>query len=477
MNIAIIILAIALVAVAGLCIVLLSQMKRGTSGVADTQALLEAERRAAEERARRFDEMQRLYIEDAKRNSEYQMQQMQRLEQQHREQIERLERQHREQQQRLEEQYRDQAQLYARQHEEQTQRSSLEFDAMARKALERQSEALSHYNSEQLNALLDPMRQKLEEFNRAVNDSYVKENAARQSLNDQIERLMTFNNRIGEEARNLAKALKGDRKVQGDWGETVLETLLEQAGLQRGINFETQVTSDDSGKALRDEDGRHVRPDVVVSLPGDRRIIIDSKVSLTAYIDLVSAETDVEQSMAQRRLVESVKNHINELAGSKYQKIVKNSAEHILMFMPNEGAYIAAVQADPKLWDYAFARNVVIVAPTHLFSVMQLISQLWRQEDQNRNAAEIAKLGGLIHDKVVTFLTDFESISKHIQSAETSYEKCLRHLTGGGTSIVARTERMKNLGAKAGKHISQSMLDAAQLNADLELEAPALDAE
>lgn len=466
MNIVSIILTLVVVALSVLLVVIIS--KRPANSANEAQA--EADRAAAEERYKRFEEMQRMYMDDARRNAEYQMQQMQRLEQQHQTQIQHLEQQHREHIERLERENRAQAERFAEAQAEQKRTAQLEFEALSRETLRLQSEAMERYNSDQLKGLLDPMRERLEAFNKAVSEAYIKDNADRRSLQDQIERLMNFNNRIGEEANNLAKALKGDNKVQGEWGETVLETLLEQAGLQKGINFETQVTTDDTGRTLRDEDGKHIRPDVIVALPEGRRIIIDSKVSLTSYLDLVAADDKPAIDAAKARLVESVKGHIQELAGGKYQKEVKNSAEHILMFMPNEGAYIAAVQAEPKLWDYAFSRGVVIVAPTHLFSVMQLISQLWRQDGQNRNAAEIAKLGGLIYDKVATFLNDFEGIAKHLQAADNAYEKCRKHLTSGGTSIVARADRMRTLGAKASKAISQAMLDSADLNSDLELD-------
>lgn len=347
--------------------------------------------------------------------------------------------------------------------EEMRRQTRLEFEALSAKVLANQKNQLQAENAERLGNILTPLKIQIEEFNKTVNDSYVKENASRQSLSDQIERLARLNQTISAEARNLADALRGNSKVQGDWGETILETLLEQAGLKRDINYTVQLTRDEGGASLRDEEGSLRRPDVVVLLPADRKIIIDSKVSLKSYLEYTEAQDEEQREAAALRVAYSMRRHVDELALKKYQKLVKNSAEHVLMFVPNEGAYFAAIGADPSLWNYAFERQVVIVSPTHLFSVMQLVEQIWRGEKQNRNAAEIARLGGLIYDKVATFTHDFESIQKGLQSTEAAWEKCLRHLTSGNTSIVARTRRMRELGAKATKHIAAGVEDSADL--------------
>lgn len=347
--------------------------------------------------------------------------------------------------------------------EEMRRQTRLEFEALSAKVLANQKNQLQAENAERLGNILTPLRIQIEEFSKAVNDSYVKENASRQSLSDQIERLAMLNQTISAEARNLSEALRGNSKVQGDWGETILETLLEQAGLKRDINYTLQLTQDEGGSALRDDEGNLRRPDVVVHLPADRKIIIDSKVSLKSYLEFTEAADNEQREAAALRVAYSMRRHVDELALKKYQKIVKNSAEHVLMFVPNEGAYFAAIGADPSLWQYAFERRVVIVSPTHLFSVMQLVEQIWRGEKQNRNAAEIARLGGLIYDKVATFSHDFESIQKGLQSTEAAWEKCLRHLTSGNTSIIARTRRMRELGAKATKHLATGVEDSANL--------------
>lgn len=332
--------------------------------------------------------------------------------------------------------------------------ASMEFRNIAQETLRTSTETLRSDNSRELDSLLTPLREQLGEFRRAVTDSYVKENASRRSLADQIDRLINLNLTIGEEARNLTSALKGNSKVQGDWGEMVLETLLESAGMKKGVNFYTQQGSDASGAALRDADtGRALRPDVVVLLPDDHKLVIDSKVSLTAFSEYHQAPTDELRDRAARRHLSSVRRHVDELAAKKYQNVVKGSAEHVLMFIPNEGAWMLALSLDPDLWKYAYERHVAIVSPTHIFSVMQMTAQLWRLERQNRNAAEIAKLGGLLYDKFVAFTKDFEAVERNLRQVQSSYDECRRHLQSGGTSLASRAERLRELGVKATRRL------------------------
>lgn len=337
--------------------------------------------------------------------------------------------------------------------------SALQFKNLASELLRESTESLRHTNSEQLDAVLTPLKEKLDVFSKAVNDTYVKENATRKSLSDQIDRLMRLNMTIGDETRNLSSALKGNSKVQGQWGEMVLESLLEGAGMIKGVNFFVQMGSEMGGGAISGEDGKRLRPDVVVLLPDDHRIVIDSKVSLTAYLEYVGASPGPERQRAARRHIDSVRRHVDELASRSYGSFVKNAAEHVLMFIPNEGAYFAANEIDHDIWKYAYDRNVVIVSPTHIFSVMQIISQLWRQENQNRNAAEIARLGGLMYDKFVAFTAELDNISRQLKGVESAYEKCRRHLTEGGTSLVRRAERMRELGAKASKRLNPTLVE------------------
>lgn len=344
--------------------------------------------------------------------------------------------------------------------------TSATFQAMANEMLTRSTSSLRKENTEQIDLLLKPLREKIETFSRTMNEANVSQTASTKSLNDQIDRLLKLNLSIGEEARNLALALKGDSKTQGDWGEMVLETLLESAGMKEGINFRTQVTDNESGEKLRDEDGRVLRPDVVVLLPGEHKIVIDSKVSLVDYTRYYEAETEEDKKHFASRHVASVKRHVEELYAKNYQKLVKGSAEHVLMFMPVEGAYLSAIQTDPELWKYAYDRKVVIVSPTHIFSVMQIVAQMWRQDMQNKNAAEIAKQAAGMYDVFVSFTEDFAKVGKNLQNAVKSFEDCENRLSRSNRSLVAKAERMKKLGLKTKKMLGESLLAESEIDLD-----------
>lgn len=341
--------------------------------------------------------------------------------------------------------------------------SEATFRAMANELLLNSTTSLRSENAAQMEELLRPLRDRIESFSKTMNDAYVSQTAGTKSLNDQIDRLLKLNASIGEEARNLTLALKGDTKKQGDWGEMVLETLLENAGMQRGIHFRTQVTDQDSGEKLRDEDGRLMRPDIVVSLPGDHKLIIDSKVSLTDYTRSLEAKSEEERARFSARHVASVKRHVDELDRKGYQKLVKGAAEHVLMFVPVEGAYLAAVQTDPELWKYAYDRKVVIVSPTHIFSVMQIVAQMWRQEKQNRNAAEIARQAGALYDVFVRFTEDFSKVGRSLQTAMNTYDDCSRRLSRSNQSLVAKAERLRTLGLKTTKRLGENILAEADV--------------
>lgn len=345
-------------------------------------------------------------------------------------------------------------------HAEETRKATLEqLNMISERNLRASEQELRQTNHVEMERLLAPMKERLDRFNEAVRQSYMSENASRQSLTDQIQLLMQLNHDIGKEAHNLTTALKGDSKVQGDWGETLLQTLLESAGLVRGIHFFVQVTTDDSGKQLTDESGRRQRPDIVVNLTDGHRMVIDSKVSLTAYTRYMSAETEEDRKREGKLHVMSVKKHIDELGAKRYQKQIKGAADHVLMFMPVEGSYFVAMQLEPELWRYAYERNVAIVSPTHLFSVMQLVSQLWIKDKQERNTEEIARQGGLLYDRIASFLTELEGLGNSIENARSRYDRCVETLTKGRQSVVARAERLRELGTPVKKRISNTFYD------------------
>ncbi len=334
------------------------------------------------------------------------------------------------------------------------EQSRLHFSNLAEEILKKQSAALKTENTELIANALNPVKTKLEEFSKTITDSYVKETADRKSLSDQIERLMQLNSDIGKEARNLTTALKGDSKIQGDWGEMVLETLLENAGMVKGKNYFTQVTRDDADQTIKDESGKQLRPDVVVALPDNHKMVIDSKVSLTAYSDYMSASTDDEKKEIGKRHIRSVKSHINELGDKKYQKYIKDSADHVLMFIPNEGAYYLAMQLEPDLWKYAYDQKVVMVSPTHLFSVMQIVAQLWQQDRQNKYAMEIAKAGGELYDKFVDYYNDMTKVEKSLNDVVKNFEKCHKDVENR-VGLTAKANKLKELGAKATKNLPE----------------------
>lgn len=351
---------------------------------------------------------------------------------------------------------------YEQQNEALRQEMMLQFNVLASDVLKRNSESLKETNSEQIDALLRPLKENIESFKKTISEGYVKESSSRKLLEAQIERLVKLNETIGEEARNLTSALKGNSKVQGDWGEMILETLLENAGLERGINFETQLTRDSGGNVLKNDEGKLLRPDVLIKLPDNHSIIVDSKVSLTAFVDYCNAEDENVRIVAGKKHLQSVYAHIDELHAKMYQNNLKGAADYVMMFIPNESAYIAAVQLDINLWKYAYERGVIIVSPTHLFSVMSIVSQLWRQDKQNRNAMLIAERGGKLYDKLVLFMESFEKVGKSIDDAMTSYNKSFNQLRTGKGNVLRQAEDMKALGAKASKSLPERLSDSAE---------------
>lgn len=331
------------------------------------------------------------------------------------------------------------------------QESANQFQALAASIMKTQTEGLKQQNMEQLEAILRPLSENIDGFRKAVNDTYVQENASRKSLTDQIDRLMKLNESIGSEARNLTSALKGNSKVQGDWGEMILETMLQNAGLEKGIHYVTQLTHDDDGSVLKDDEGKRQRPDVVVNMPDSRRLIIDSKVSLTAFTEYCAEENPERRKQLVKEHLASVKRHIDELAAKKYQNSITGSADHVMMFIPNEGAYIAAVQEDTDLWQYAYTRHVALVSPTHLFSSMRIVSQLWVQDKQNRNTLEIARKGGALYDKVMLYMESMQELGNALEKARTSYDTALTRLATGRGNVAKLSSDLQKLGAKATK--------------------------
>ena len=328
--------------------------------------------------------------------------------------------------------------------------SRLVFADVARQLLSEQSHAMREANETRMGEIVKPLRDNLESLRRTIDGYKTEQVSYAAALKQQIKDLSDMNRNISQEAKELTLALRGDSKVQGDWGEMMLKQILDMSGLQEGVNYETQMTREADGSVLKGESGGRLRPDVVFFMPDNKRLIIDSKTSLTAYIDYVNATDDGERADALKRHLTSVRKHVDELAAKKYQTI-KDSADFVMMFVPNEPAYMLAMSADATLWEYAYKRQVVMVSPTHLISVVKLISQLWARDRQSKNAIAIADEAGKMYDKLVSFITDMEQVGKALDGAQKAHAEALKKLSEGRGNLVGRAAKIKDLGAKATK--------------------------
>lgn len=328
--------------------------------------------------------------------------------------------------------------------------SRLVFADVARQLLSEQSHAMRDANEARMGEIVKPLRDNLESLRRTIDGYKTEQVSYAAALKQQIKDLSDMNRNISQEAKELTLALRGDSKVQGDWGELMLKQILDMSGLQEGVNYETQMTREADGSVLKGESGGRLRPDVVFFMPDNKRLIIDSKTSLTAYIDYVNATDDGERADALKRHLTSVRKHVDELAAKKYQTI-KDSADFVMMFVPNEPAYMLAMSADATLWEYAYKRQVVMVSPTHLISVVKLISQLWARDRQSKNAIAIADEAGKMYDKLVSFIADMEQVGKALDGAQKAHAEALKKLSEGRGNLVGRAAKIKDLGAKATK--------------------------
>ncbi|MDY3979074.1 MAG: DNA recombination protein RmuC [Tidjanibacter sp.] len=326
-----------------------------------------------------------------------------------------------------------------------------EFKNLANEILEEKSRTFKQTNSESMKLILDPFRENIKEFRERVELIYSSENEQRGALKNELGKLMELNTKITRETTNLTEALKGKSKVQGDWGEMILDSLLEQSGLQKGVHYLTQAN-------VKDSEGRNLRPDVVLNLPDEKCVVIDSKVSLTAYVDYVSAVDDVSRSAALTAHVQSVNKHFKELAGKRYQDIVDNTPEFVIMFVPNEPAFLLALQNSPDLWTEAYRRGVVITSPTNLLALLRIVYDLWQRDNQSKNVLAIAAEGGKLYDQFVDFMKDMEALRSNIERTSRSYDDAYKRLATGNNNIIRECDRLKELGAKATKTIPDKLL-------------------
>ncbi|HAB35306.1 MAG TPA: DNA recombination protein RmuC [Cryomorphaceae bacterium] len=342
--------------------------------------------------------------------------------------------------------------------ESQKAQMSQEFKLAAHEALQAQTEALQKQmkeaNSAQLSVILAPFREKLDLFGQRVQDTHEKGQRERIELKTEVNKLVEQNEKLKNEANQLTKALRGDVKMQGNWGEMVLERLLERTGLTKGQEYSVQ-------ESITTEDGKRYQPDVVLHLPEDKHIIVDSKVSLVAYERFVNADNPEEQAVALKEHITSIKNHIRGLSEKNYQNLYGLSLDFVILFVPIEGAYSVALQAEPGLYQEAFDKNIALVSATSLWSTLRTVGTLWRQERQNANVQEIIRQASDLYDKFVGFSEELVKVGNQMDTAKRTYENSMKMLVEGKGNLVRRTENLRVLGLKNSKTVHPHLVDRA----------------
>jgi DNA recombination protein RmuC len=349
--------------------------------------------------------------------------------------------------------------------EELGKKFNTEFENIANRILETKSEKFTRLNKENLDQILGPLGRNIDEFKKTVNETYDKESKERFSLGERVKELALLNQLISEEARNLTRALKTESKTQGGWGEMILETILEKSGLRKNEEyFMQQQLTDEEGKPLRsDSEGKKMRPDAVIVYPDDRTVIIDSKVSLNAFTRCLDATDPELQKIELAAHVQAVKARIDELNIRGYDDY-KKALDFVMMFIPSEPAYIAAMQGDHNLWNYAYDKRILLLNPTNLITSLKLIADLWKRERQNRNAQAIAERGALMYDKFVGFISNLEDVGEHLDQAKKAYGESLKQLTTGDGNLVKQATELKNLGIKNKKQLRKDLEETASEN-------------
>ena len=332
--------------------------------------------------------------------------------------------------------------------------AKIEFQNLANKILEEKTEKFTALNQTQLKTILGPLGENLEIFKKRVNEVYENEARERFSLNSTIKLMMEQTTKMSQEANNLATALKGQSKTQGDWGEMILERILEDSGLTKDREYFSQYN-------IKNEAGENQRPDFVLKLPGNQLVIIDSKVSLNAYERMVSADDEEDRRQNLSLHIAAVKKHIDTLSQKKYDDL-KESLDFTIMFIPVEPAFLTAVQYDSQLWNYAYHKHIILLSPTNLIAYLKLISDVWKRADHNQNALEIAERGGKLYDKFVNFVENLEKVGKNIDQAKNSYNDAFKQLSTGNDNLVSQTQKLKDLGAKSRKNIPIPLVETAE---------------
>jgi DNA recombination protein RmuC len=335
-------------------------------------------------------------------------------------------------------------------------RFQVEFENIANKLLEEKGQRFNHQSQSQLNDLLNPLRDKIKDFELNIERKFIEETQQRTTLKTEIENLRHLNQQLSQDASNLVAALRGDSKTQGDWGELQLELLLEKAGLLRGVHFHIQ-------NSYADQNGAQKRPDFIIQLPDNKQVIIDSKVSLTAYEQFFNTQDTALKPRFLKSHIDSLRNHIKGLSDKSYEQLYQiNSPDYVIMFVPIEPALNVALQDDHRLFTDALEKNVVIVTATTLLATMRTVSFIWKQENQKKNVLEIARQSGMLYDKFVAFIEDLKSIGQRLDSAQSAYHDAMNKLNDSrkyGDTLIGRAEKIRELGAKASKKLPKDMLD------------------
>lgn len=337
---------------------------------------------------------------------------------------------------------------------------SNQFKTLANDILEEKSRRFTEQNQTNLGQLLEPLRNRIMEFQGKVEEVYVQEGKDRTALAEQVRQLMDLNQSLSQDAQNLTRALKGSNKAQGNWGELILERVLEMSGLRKDIEYRVQ-------ESHTREDGSRVQPDVVICLPESRHLVVDAKVSLNAYDDYTSAEEDTARAAAMKRHLDSVREHIKGLSAKHYETLYGvQSLDFVLMFIPIEPAFMTAVSEDRELFMEAWRKNVLLVSPSTLLFVVRTVAHLWRQEAQSRNAQDIAKRGAELYDKFVGFVGDMEALGTKLKQTQKEYESAFNKLADGKGNLIRQADMLRQLGVKPTKSLPTALLETATESAD-----------